>query len=172
MANILLALCLVHLSVLMSVAGLSKSLAPSAFSDLLNDHGLIPRHRTLLVARGVIASEFVLGLWLISGIQYRIAAAATAGLLALFLLYRVALRVLGPKEASCGCLGNSSTADAVGVVLNLGIALTVFALGVGPNLYETTPSILLAIVWIVGILSLIARHRRVNPVASWRMGES
>jgi uncharacterized membrane protein YphA (DoxX/SURF4 family) len=172
LTDILLTAALIHLSVLLSVAGLSKSLAPSAFSETLNSHGLIPRRRSQLVARSVITAELVLGVWLISGFAYRFAAAATAALLVMFLLYRAALRAFGPEGASCGCLGDSSAADTVGVMMNLVVALAVTVSASGSSRYAPELSVLLSAVWIGAALALAARSRRVNPAAAWHVGNS
>lgn len=126
---------------------------------------LSPQARSRLVATTIVASELVLGIWLISGIAYRAAALAAAVLLALFLVYRFGLRALGPNGASCGCLGDSRAADAMGVGLNLLVALAIATVGSSTNRYPLGVSFVLVGMWIVGLAVLATLNRRVAGAA-------
>lgn len=165
LSETLLSVALIHLGLLFSVAGLTKSFSPRAFAQLLGQHGLIPKRLCLLTAWSMFTGEIFLGIWLVSGIEYRIATACASLLLAAFVLYRVGLKAFGPDDASCGCLGNSNLVgpEAAGVVLNLFVALTVTVIGASSNRYSMPASVLLAALLIVGLMALAARQRR--PVA-------
>ncbi len=94
--------------------GSAKLLAPSAFVETINSHGLIPRDLTPHVAWGVIAMEIAVGistLWLVLA-EHRIKPAAIgAGLVFAAFAWYAAAMILFPPPAptSCGCAGSGTT---------------------------------------------------------------
>jgi hypothetical protein len=158
----IISLALVHLGLFFSVAGLTKALSPRAFGLTLTQHGLVPKPLCHVTAWIVFIAELFLGVWLVSGIEYHIAAGFATVILGSFLLYRMALRAFGPDGAECGCLGNLNTAgpEGTGVVLNLLVALTVIVIGGNSDRYSMPVSLLLAGLMIVGLLTLVARQKR------------
>src|SRR5271169_4918905 len=109
MVSAALTVGLLQVGILFAVAGLAKSLARTRFRAELAVHGLLPLWARRLTARYLPAAELLLGVWLVSGVRFRLAAASASVLLAAFVLYRIALRMAGPSDASCGCLGEAKS---------------------------------------------------------------
>lgn len=161
LVHIVVIAALTHLSVLLSVAAISKAISPSVFTRVLDKHGIVPKRATRVVTWTIILVEMVLGVWLISGVGFRWAAASTGLLLIAFVLYRVAVARFGPADTSCGCLGGLDEAEVIGVVLNCGVAFAVAGLGTGVSHYSTTSSALIAALWLMAIMVIVRQNRRV-----------
>jgi len=88
-------------------------------------------------------------------------------LLAAFVLYRIALRMAGPSDASCGCLGEAKSrlaahpdAELVRLVPNLTVAVVVaIYAATGSDRYSPTVSAVLAGLTAAGLLALALRQR-------------
>jgi|GEM_PF-3306087 len=94
--------------------GSAKLLAPSAFAETINTHGLIPRDLTPHVAWGVIAMELAVGistLWLVLAERRIKPAAIGAGLVFTAFAWYAGAMILFPPPAptGCGCAGSGVT---------------------------------------------------------------
>jgi hypothetical protein len=168
--NVLVGLALIHLGGLLSISGLAKCVGHRAFVQTLASHDLLPRGTYAPVAWTVIASELIVGVWLFSGVAFRAAAAFASVVLACFLAYRVALAIFAPEGAECGCHGTQGphysrsmpVADALGLVLNLVVALVLAAspLMHRSTLYPPRVSALLAGAAVTFLIALSAVRRQ------------
>ena len=164
---VLSVLILAHLGTLLGVAGALKAADTHAFSAELVRHALLPSWSVSSVAKAIPATELGLVMWIASGRDYRQAALATAILFVVFLIYRGALYAFGPLDAECGCHGSTShgshgpLAESVALVINAGLAMTVFALGPARQaLYPADVAAAVGVVAVPALVILFAIQRR------------
>ena len=114
-----------------SLDPLRWKLAVAAFGIAIANYQVLPVSVTEGVAYVVISVEFLLGLWLITGVGLRWAAAGTSALLAFFYALMTRAYLLG-MVIDCGCFGpgdrlgpKSLARDAA--LLALALLVTAFA---------------------------------------------
>lgn len=166
MTSILISIALIHLGVLLCVAGLSKGLAIRAFETQLGSHGLLPAGVCRPVAWCVVGIELLLGISLLSGAYYRVTAVLAGLLFAAFLTYHIALRVFGAHEEPCGCLGETDrsqrgmSAEVAGVTVNGLVAAAVAVVGTDVSRYSGSTTAAIASIGVLTLFALAVRKRR------------
>src|SRR5579884_1584342 len=111
-ASLILVLILVHLGLLLGVAGAVKAADLGAFTAQLSAHELVPARLVRLAAFTTPAAEVSVGLWLLSGIQPRLALLSGTSLLGVFLVYRLLMR-LARVRTPCGCFGSATQSEGI-----------------------------------------------------------
>lgn len=168
MIHILVSLALLHLALLFATAGISKALAPDGFAQLIRSHGVIPPSASKAVALATIGIEIGLGIWLIGGVQYRLATSVALVMLTAFFVYHLALKRTAPSDTDCGCMGTAGyKSSTAGLVMNIVVAGSLALTGSG-NHYDPRVAIFLASLAIV-VLALAFRrnvHRWSRSIGS------
>jgi uncharacterized membrane protein YphA (DoxX/SURF4 family) len=131
--SIVVTIVLLHLGLLFAVAGVSKALSITLFTHQIEAHDIIPAALRIPLVYFIVTFEIVLGIWLMTGLFYRLAAGLAVALLSSFLLYHALLRRVG-SGTECGCMGEPSQRDSTiaspaGILLNALAALTLAVLG-------------------------------------------
>ena len=90
--------------VIFIVSAVAKLLSADTFELYVFSLGFFNLGLSFLAARVVIAVEFALGLWLISGIKSKISVLSAMGLTATFSLFLLYLILVGSNE-NCHCFG-------------------------------------------------------------------
>lgn len=94
-----------------------------AFAANLADQQVVPPSIALIVARGVLAGETMLALWLLFRIRIRAALISAVAVICLFSVYLIVSYALGSR-APCGCLGRIGGSTLVESLLrNTGLLL-------------------------------------------------
>jgi len=171
MGTVLIAVGLVHLAILLAVAGVGKIVFSRTFAAQLAMQGVLPALAIGVISRLVPLIEISMAIWLVSGLYPGLASLSTGVLLAGFLFYRAILPITKSRENPCGCFGGWEAphdvpgAEIAGIVVNLGIALAIF--GVVDTSSAIFPSMLPFVftgALAVFVLGVVAWHLMSNRV--------
>jgi uncharacterized membrane protein YphA (DoxX/SURF4 family) len=117
------------------LAGLEKARAPKQFFEGVRQYGLVQSRFAPVIGGGLIATELVLGLLLVTGL---VPVLAAVGAIALFTVFAVALGVSLARSntAPCHCFGASEVEKISPLALvrafaldGVAVAVLIFALG-------------------------------------------
>lgn len=166
MSSLVVILILVHLGLLLAVAGAVKAADPGGFAAQLSAHNVVPASLRRMVAFSLPILEVFVGLWLVSGIAFRDALLAAIAVLGVFLAYR-ALMFRAQVRAPCGCFGSvgavrsSALAETVALTINVGLAVAALLLaGSQRAAYPTYLAPLVCTSAAAGLLSIFVAARR------------
>lgn len=166
LSSLVVILILVHVGLLLAVAGAVKAADPGGFVAQLSAHDLVPAPFRRVVAFLLPVVEVYVGLWLVSGIAFRNALLAAIAVLGAFLAYR-GLMFRAQVRAPCGCFGSAGAvranalAETVALTINVGLAATALLLsGSKKAAYPTYVAPLVCASAAAGLLAVFVAARR------------